>query len=97
MAGCCRFNIVRPGPRKIVVFAAHWRPVCQREIPKVVQWVADGALPFGVEAPAVPSAESRERGNWPADKWFSGRKVAARAVGELAIATLGMLAAAVRP
>jgi cytochrome c biogenesis protein CcmG, thiol:disulfide interchange protein DsbE len=50
---------------------AHWCPHCQREVPLIQKWIADGNLPKGVEVYTVSTAVSDQRPNYPPSKWLS--------------------------
>jgi thiol-disulfide isomerase/thioredoxin len=58
------------GP-KMIAFLAHWCPHCQRELPVVVDWLADGGLPDGVELVAVSTAVDDRQDNYPPQDWFA--------------------------
>lgn len=58
------------GP-KVIVFFAHWCPVCQQELPVIVDWLAAGGLPDEVELVAVSTAVDPPRGNHPPQDWFA--------------------------
>ncbi len=58
------------GTPKAIVFLAHWCPHCQREVPVVTQWVADGGLPDGVELVSVATGIDRNRPNYPPQAWL---------------------------
>lgn len=60
------------GQAQALTFMAHWCPHCQDEVPEVVDWVADGALPDDVELVAVSSRHDPARPNWPPDEWLAG-------------------------
>lgn len=53
----------------LVVFLAHWCPVCQREVPVIVDHLGD-ALPDDVELVAVPTSTDRTQGNYPPSAWL---------------------------
>jgi thiol-disulfide isomerase/thioredoxin len=55
----------------VIAFFAHWCPVCQQELPVVVDWLAAGRLPDGVELVAVSTAVDPPRGNDPPQDWFA--------------------------
>jgi cytochrome c biogenesis protein CcmG, thiol:disulfide interchange protein DsbE len=60
-----------PGDGPMIVgFFAHWCPHCQAEVPVVVDWLADGGLPDGVELVAVSTAVNEARPNFPPSEWF---------------------------
>ena len=50
----------------LVVFAAHWCPHCQREIPELAQWDP----PSGVSVVAVATQTSKDAGNYPPSAWL---------------------------
>ncbi len=54
----------------IVVFLAHWCPHCQAEVPRLVEWIDDGAVPAGVRVVAVATGTSSERDNYPPSAWL---------------------------
>lgn len=58
------------GP-KVIVFFAHWCPVCQQELPVIVDWLAAGGPPDAVELVAVSTAVDPPRGNHPPQDWFA--------------------------
>lgn len=53
----------------LVVFLAHWCPVCQREVPVIVDHLGD-QLPDDVEIVAVPTSTDRTQGNYPPSAWL---------------------------
>lgn len=57
---------------KVILFAAHWCPVCQEEIPIVADWLNANDLPDGVEVVAVSTFPDATRANHPAVDWFAG-------------------------
>ena len=63
---------VRPGDgrAKVIAFFAHWCPHCQRELPRMTAWLADNALPAGVDLVAVNTAVADDRDNYPPSAWF---------------------------
>lgn len=58
------------GSPTIVLFAAHWCPACDAEVPVVQQWLDDGRLPEGVELQLVATANDPLRNNFPAQGWL---------------------------
>ncbi len=58
------------GKPKVVIFLAHWCPHCQREVPVLVDWLADNGNPEGVELHAVATGTSAERPNYPPSAWL---------------------------
>lgn len=57
---------------KVILFAAHWCPVCQEEIPVVADWLNTNDLPDGVELVAVSTFPDSSRANHPPSDWFAG-------------------------
>jgi cytochrome c biogenesis protein CcmG, thiol:disulfide interchange protein DsbE len=55
----------------ILAFFAHWCPVCQAELPVVVEWLESGGLPAEVEFLAVSTDVRRQGGNHPPEDWFA--------------------------
>jgi thiol-disulfide isomerase/thioredoxin len=54
----------------LVVFVAHWCPHCQREVPLLVQWRADGTIPPDVDLVAVSTAVNPAYPNYPPSEWL---------------------------
>jgi thiol-disulfide isomerase/thioredoxin len=81
------------GKPTLVMFVAHWCPHCQREVPRVVQWRADGTIPEGIDLVAVSTGVMSDQNNYPPSAWLdqvkwpgrtmadSGQDVAAAAYG----------------
>jgi len=61
---------IAPGTPTLVAFVAHWCPHCQREVPRLVQWHADGQVPAGVDVIAVSTAVTDQRDNYPPSDWL---------------------------
>lgn len=53
----------------LVVYLAHWCPVCQEEVPVIVDWAANGGAE-DVEIRGISTSFARERGNWPSTEWL---------------------------
>jgi thiol-disulfide isomerase/thioredoxin len=60
------------GRAKIIVFLAHWCPVCQDEVPIITSWLAAGLLPENVDMYTVATGISRVRDNYPPSAWLEG-------------------------
>jgi thiol-disulfide isomerase/thioredoxin len=56
----------------IVVFVAHWCPHCQREVPRLVEWEADGTIPDDIRLVAVATATDETQPNYPPQEWLEG-------------------------
>jgi cytochrome c biogenesis protein CcmG/thiol:disulfide interchange protein DsbE len=63
-------SIANDGTPKVIIFLAHWCPVCQREVPVLTQWYAANPDLNGVEVIAVATAVERTRSNWPPGTWL---------------------------
>jgi thiol-disulfide isomerase/thioredoxin len=63
-------SITDDGRAKILVFLAHWCPVCQDEVPVITSWLAAGLLPEGVDMYTVATGISRVRDNYPPSAWL---------------------------
>lgn len=63
-------TIGEPGTPQVLVFLAHWCPVCQREVPEIVAWANAGGDTQGVEVVGVATSIDRTRGNWPPGAWL---------------------------
>lgn len=57
------------GPQ-VVMFQAHWCPHCATNLPKVMEWMADGTIPSWLPVTLVSTAESPTAANYPADTWL---------------------------
>lgn len=58
------------GRPKVVLFLAHWCSHCQAEVPEVVQWLAAGNKPEGVDFYTISTLVNRLQGNWPPQQWL---------------------------
>src|SRR5690606_10263241 len=59
------------GRPTMVVFAAHWCPHCNAELPRIVSLYNNGGVPDAVRL-VVVSTEAREGTvNYPADEWLA--------------------------
>jgi thiol-disulfide isomerase/thioredoxin len=63
-------TIGEPGTPQLLMFLASWCPVCEEELPEVVDWVEEGRLPDGVELTAIATGLDDGRPNWPPQDWF---------------------------
>lgn len=63
-------TIAPDGKAKLIVVMAHWCPHCQAEVPRIVDWRADGGLPDGMELIGVATANAENRPNYPAKDWL---------------------------
>ncbi|MEM9033398.1 MAG: redoxin family protein [Actinomycetota bacterium] len=58
------------GRPKVISFLAHWCPVCQEELPQLVEWIDGGAAGDEVDVYVVATAITDERPNFPPSAWF---------------------------
>jgi cytochrome c biogenesis protein CcmG, thiol:disulfide interchange protein DsbE len=65
-------TIAPDGKAQLIVVMAHWCPHCQAEVPRIVDWVADGGLPSDMELVGIATANSSNRPNYPAKDWLDG-------------------------
>lgn len=68
------------GKPTMVVFAAHWCPHCQRELPIIVDWMRNGGN-RGVDVVVVATGTNPDAPNYPPSAWledvnFRGRIIA---------------------
>jgi thiol-disulfide isomerase/thioredoxin len=63
-------TIGAPGQAQVLVFLAHWCPVCQQEVPVLVDLIDAGGVPADVELVAVLTGLDPSRPNWPPDVWL---------------------------
>jgi thiol-disulfide isomerase/thioredoxin len=58
------------GRAKLVIFAAHWCPHCQKEIPLIQGWIDDGSLPEDVDVYLVSTAARADQSEYPPSGWL---------------------------
>tara|TARA_Y100001970_G_scaffold211947_1_gene258738 strand:- start:1148 stop:1924 length:777 start_codon:yes stop_codon:yes gene_type:complete len=58
------------GTVRLIGFFAHWCPHCQREVPRVAQWLNENSLPNGVEVVAISTSVREGTPNYPPSEWF---------------------------
>ncbi len=63
-------SIASDGVPKAVVFLAHWCPHCQREVPKVQEWLDGGGGVAGVEMVSIATDMNSTRTNYPPSSWL---------------------------
>lgn len=61
---------IDPGAPTLVVFLAHWCPVCQAEVPALVTWNREAQVPAGVRVVGVATATDDRRENYPPSEWL---------------------------
>lgn len=65
-----RIQLEADGTGRVLGFFAHWCPVCQSEMPTVVDWLEENPLPADVEVVAISTGVDPGRGNYPPSDWF---------------------------
>lgn len=60
---------VLPGKPTMLVFAAHWCPHCQAEIPRIVDWMAAGKAK-GVDVVLIATGTNKSAPNYPPSSWL---------------------------
>jgi cytochrome c biogenesis protein CcmG/thiol:disulfide interchange protein DsbE len=63
-------SIAPNGKPTMVLFAAHWCPHCQREIPVIQAWLDSGKAPADVNMVSVSTAIDPSAPNYPPEAWF---------------------------
>lgn len=63
-------EIVADGTPRVIMFVAHWCPHCQREVPAVLELIASGALPDGLELVIVSTAAREGEELYPPQTWL---------------------------
>lgn len=58
------------GTPQLIAFVAHWCEHCQKEVPVVTEWLAQGA-PDGVTMKAVSTSAASNRPNYPPSEWLA--------------------------
>ena len=62
------------GRPSLVVFVAHWCPHCQDEVPRLVDWRADGTIPEDIDLVAVSTAVESDLPNYPPSAWLAAEE-----------------------
>lgn len=63
-------TITDDGKAKVLLFAAHWCPHCQKEIPLLAPYLRDNPLPSNVELHTVSTGVNPDAPNYPPSNWF---------------------------
>ena len=58
------------GRPSLVVFVAHWCPHCRAEVPRLVEWRADGTIPEDIDLVAVSTGVQSDLPNYPPSAWL---------------------------
>jgi len=65
------FVIGAPGRAQVLVFLAHWCPVCNQELPTLRDLVSAGGVPDDVDLVFVTTGLDPGRPNWPPQRWLA--------------------------
>ncbi len=57
------------GQAYMIVFLAHWCPHCNREVPRLIEWQASGAVPSELQVVGVSTSVVSDRPNYPPSQW----------------------------
>jgi len=60
-----------PGRAQVLVFLAHWCPVCDQELPTLRDVVSAGGVPDSVDLVFVTTGLDPGRPNWPPRRWLA--------------------------
>jgi len=63
--------IGEPGRAQVLVFLAHWCPVCDQELPTLREVVGAGGVPDEVDLVFVTTGLDPGRPNWPPQRWLA--------------------------
>jgi thiol-disulfide isomerase/thioredoxin len=63
-------SITPTGKPTVVLFAAHWCPHCEREVPLVKAWIDAGKAPADVDFVLVSTAADPSAPNYPPEEWL---------------------------
>ena len=65
---------ITKGEPQLLIFAAHWCPHCNAEIPLLNDWIASGVIPSDVKITAIATATDKAKPNYPPEKWFKDKE-----------------------
>jgi len=60
-----------PGRAQVLVFLAHWCPVCDQELPTLRDVVSAGGVPDDVDLVFITTGLDPGRPNWPPQRWLA--------------------------
>jgi cytochrome c biogenesis protein CcmG, thiol:disulfide interchange protein DsbE len=63
-------TIMPDGRPKVIVFVAHWCPHCQREVPRLSEYLRENPLPGDVDMVTVATGTTPDRPNYPPSAWL---------------------------
>ena len=76
------------GQPTMIAFVAHWCPHCQKEVPVITKWAADGGLK-GVQLVAVATATDKNQVNYPPSAWLSREQWPGKVIADDANSSAG--------
>jgi cytochrome c biogenesis protein CcmG, thiol:disulfide interchange protein DsbE len=59
------------GNAKAIFFVAHWCPHCQREIPRLAEWLRTHDVPAGLDIDVVSTRVNEAPTNYPPSEWLA--------------------------
>jgi thiol-disulfide isomerase/thioredoxin len=62
-------EIAPNGKARFVVFLAHWCPHCNREAPRLADFLRTSGVPANVDLTIVPTGSNSNAPNWPPSQW----------------------------
>jgi thiol-disulfide isomerase/thioredoxin len=62
-------EIAPNGKARFIAFLAHWCPHCNREAPKLADFLRTTGLPANVDLTIVPTGSNSQAPNWPPSQW----------------------------
>lgn len=58
----------------MLVFLAHWCPHCNREVPRLLDWLDEGLVPTNLRVVGVATSSKNDQANWPPSEWLKDFK-----------------------
>lgn len=62
------------GTPTMLVFLAHWCPHCNREVPRLLDWLDQGLVPTNLRIVGVATGSRSDQANWPPSQWLKDFK-----------------------
>jgi len=63
-------TLIQPGKPTMIVFAAHWCPHCNAELPLIIDWMKSNGNK-DVDVIAVTTGSDVNKPNWPPSSWLA--------------------------
>ena len=64
-------SVTPGGTAKMVIVLAHWCPHCNAEVPRLLDWKAQGRIPEGLEIVGVATGTDPSSPKYPPSQWLS--------------------------